>query len=168
MLASKITEYSNQDELCARRFKNVFVQFLEPQNLRNGIYTKMPKMNLFENLELVLICNSNSIWNLVLLIKTKLQGFCFETTLLLGENGENDFKVVQMILKKSLRKEIQKKNRKGKGGASRPRPRFWPAGVYLSLYYIRIDQIEPPLEPLQLRVPSGASKMVSQPMVHQP
>jgi len=29
-------------------------------------------MNLFENLELVLICNSNSIWNLVLLIKTKL------------------------------------------------------------------------------------------------
>ena len=27
--------------------------------------------------------------------------------------------------------------------------------------YIQIDQIEPPLEPLQLRVPSGASKMVS-------
>jgi len=27
-----------------------------------------------------------------------------------------------------LRKEIQKKNRKGKGGASRPRPRLWPAG----------------------------------------
>jgi hypothetical protein len=27
--------------------------------------------------------------------------------------------------------------------------------------YIRTDQIEPPLEPLQLRVPSGVSKMVS-------
>jgi hypothetical protein len=27
-----------------------------------------------------------------------------------------------------LRKEIKKNNRKGKGGASRPRPRFWPAG----------------------------------------
>jgi len=35
--------------------------------------------------------------------------------LLLGEKGENDFKVVQMILKRSLRKEIQKKIEKGKG-----------------------------------------------------
>jgi hypothetical protein len=34
----------------------------------------------------------------------------------LGEKGENDFKAVQMILKRSLRKEIKKKNRKGKRG----------------------------------------------------
>ena len=100
MLASKIVKYSNQVEWCVRRFKNIFVQFLEPQNLRNGIYTKIPKMNLFENLELVLICNSNSIWNLVLLIKTKLQGFCFGTTFILGEKRENEFKMVQMKLER--------------------------------------------------------------------
>jgi hypothetical protein len=37
-------------------------------------------------------------------------------------------KMAKMNLWENLRKEIQKKNRKGKGGASRPRPRFWPAG----------------------------------------
>ena len=87
MFASKIVKYSNQVDLCAKRFKSIF----EPQNLRNGIYTKFPKMNLFENLELVLFCNSDSIWNLILLIKTKLQGFYFGTTFVLGEKGENDF-----------------------------------------------------------------------------
>ena len=67
-------------------------------------------MNLEKwNLELVLIFNSNSMWNLVLLIKTKLQGFCFGTTLLLGARAENEFKLVQMNLEKNLRKEIQKK-----------------------------------------------------------
>ena len=54
-LTSKIAKYSNSVELCAKRFKNIFVKFLEPQNLRNRIYTKIPKMNLFENLEVVLI-----------------------------------------------------------------------------------------------------------------
>ena len=57
-------------------------------------------MNLFKNLELVLICNSNSIGNLVLLIKRKLYGFCFGTTLFLGARGENDFKLVQMNLER--------------------------------------------------------------------
>jgi len=48
--------------------------------------------------------------------------------LLLGESGENDLKMAKMNLEENLRKEIQKKIGKGKGGASRPRPRFWPAG----------------------------------------
>ena len=74
--------------------------------MRNGIYTKSPKMNLFENLEQVFICNSNSIGNLVLLIKTKLKGFCVGTTLLLGQSGENDLKMVKINLEKNLRKEI--------------------------------------------------------------
>jgi len=33
--------------------------------------------------------------------------------------------------------------------------------LHQDLHYIQTDQIEPPVEPLQLRVPSGASKMVS-------
>jgi hypothetical protein len=36
--------------------------------------------------------------------------------LLLGENGENDLKMVKMLLEENLRKEIQKKNGKGKRG----------------------------------------------------
>ena len=36
------------------------------------------------------------------------------------------FEIVQMNLEKELRKE-NKKTEKGKGGASRPRPHFWPA-----------------------------------------
>jgi len=44
--------------------------------------------------------------------------------LLLGEKGENDFKVVQMILKKSLRKEIQKTMEKGQALLGQPRLPF--------------------------------------------
>ena len=33
-----------------------------------------------------------------------------------------------MLLEENLRKEIQKKWKREKGGASRPRPRFWPTG----------------------------------------
>ena len=33
VLASKIVEYSNQVDLCVRRIKNIFVQFLELWNL---------------------------------------------------------------------------------------------------------------------------------------
>ena len=36
--------------------------------------------------------------------------------------------MVKMLLEEDLRKEIQKKMEKGKGGASRPRPRFCPTG----------------------------------------
>jgi len=49
------------------------------------------------------------------------------TNFVLGVKPEKDFKWVKMSLEKYLKKEI-KKNRKGKGGASRLRPRFWPAG----------------------------------------
>jgi hypothetical protein len=36
--------------------------------------------------------------------------------LLLGENGENDLKMVKMLLEEDLRKENLKKNGKGKRG----------------------------------------------------
>jgi len=42
--------------MCFRRFKNNCVKFLELSNLRNEFYTKIPKMDLFKNLELVLSC----------------------------------------------------------------------------------------------------------------
>jgi hypothetical protein len=48
------------------------MKFLELWKLRNGFYTKFPKMNLIENLELVLVCDSNSVWNLNLHVKAKL------------------------------------------------------------------------------------------------
>jgi hypothetical protein len=37
-------------------------------------------------------------------------------------------KIVKMLLEEDLRKEFFKKKKRGKGGASRPRPRFWPTG----------------------------------------
>jgi len=64
------------------------------------MYTKIPKMNLFKNLEQVLICVSNSIWNLAFLVKTKLYGFCFGKTFILGEKGKSDFYIVQMNLER--------------------------------------------------------------------
>ena len=49
------------------------------------------------------------------------------TTFVLGAKPEKGFKLVKISLEKYLRKEIQKME-KGKRGASRPRPRFWPVG----------------------------------------
>jgi len=50
------------------------------------------------------------------------------TNFILGAKPKNDFKWVKMSLEKYLKKKKFKKNGKGKGGASRPRPCFWPAG----------------------------------------
>ena len=58
------------------------MKFLDLWKLRNGFYTKFPKMNLIENLELVLVCDSNSVWNLNLHVKEKLQEILWGTFLL--------------------------------------------------------------------------------------
>ena len=38
--------------------------------------------------------------------------------------------------------------------------------LHQDYHYLQTDRTDLPLEPLQLRVPSGASKMVSKPKVH--
>ena len=56
--------------------------------MRNGIYTKIPKMNLFKNLGLVLICDSNSIGNLT----SPLKRFVKASNVLFELFGEKKFK----------------------------------------------------------------------------
>ena len=71
MLASKIVKYSNYVGLCAKRIKNIFCAIFGAIEFEKWNLYKNPQNEFIENLELVLICNSNSIWNLALLIKTK-------------------------------------------------------------------------------------------------